>query len=85
MASYVAEILALREQLAFLQERVLQAECDAVGVEKKIREEVAGEMKEYLEAAEAEVREGCVGWEGVVRYIRLNPLGFFFFENETTP
>ncbi|KAL1496306.1 hypothetical protein AB1Y20_016268 [Prymnesium parvum] len=54
ITTYVAEIHTLREQIAFLQEKVLQGECDNLAAERRIREEVAAEMKEYLETSEAE-------------------------------
>ena len=52
-----AENGQLREQIAALQERLLSAEAQNVAIERSIREEVANEMKEHLEATEAETEQ----------------------------
>ena len=52
-----AENGQLREQIAALQERLLSAEAQNVAIERSIREEVALEMKEHLEATEVETEQ----------------------------
>ena len=44
-------------QVVALQERLLSAEAEKIAIERSVREEVAAEMKEHLEATEAELRE----------------------------
>ena len=47
-AEHAAEVLMLREQVSFLQEKIHQGEVDRLATERRIREEVATEMKEFL-------------------------------------
>lgn len=47
--------IAFPAQVAFLQEKVHQTEMDKLDAERRIREETATEMKEYIEATHAEM------------------------------